>query len=159
MSEAIDITKPVWTKRGGVVTELRNEYTHKFCLHGTETLNGNRFRTAWTLEGIYSLKAPNTELDLTNTPPAKSEEPMSNLIKTQDLNRGDVTDEQWREYDWTGRSEPYRIDNPTEVRWRTGGATHRIIDSAGIVHCVPAPGVLGCVLRWKNREGSDPCNW
>lgn len=55
--------------------------------------------------------------------------------------------EQWREYDFGGRV--YRIVTPVSVEFREGGATHRVIDADGIVHCVPAPGSQGCVLRWK----------
>lgn len=55
--------------------------------------------------------------------------------------------EEWREYDFGGRT--YRIEKPVSVRFRIGGTTHRVTDSVGIVHCVPAPGVEGCVLRWK----------
>lgn len=54
--------------------------------------------------------------------------------------------EKWREYDFGGRV--YRIDNPVSVQFSPGGTTHRVTDSKGIVHCVPAPGVEGCVLRW-----------
>lgn len=54
--------------------------------------------------------------------------------------------EEWREYDFGGRV--YRINNPVSIEFRLGGATHRVTDKAGIVHCVPAPGVDGCVLRW-----------
>ncbi|UXN70856.1 hypothetical protein N8A98_06630 [Devosia neptuniae] len=54
--------------------------------------------------------------------------------------------EQWREYDFGGRT--YRIDQPAEVAFREGGQTHRVTDADGIVHCVPAPGVNGCVVRW-----------
>lgn len=55
--------------------------------------------------------------------------------------------EAWREYDFQGRV--YRIDKPVSVEFREGGATHRVTDSQGIVHCVPAPGNLGCVFRWS----------
>lgn len=55
--------------------------------------------------------------------------------------------EDWREYDFGGRV--YRIDHPTRVQFRDGGETHRVTDINGIVHCVPAPGHYGCVLRWK----------
>lgn len=57
--------------------------------------------------------------------------------------------EDWREYDFGGRV--YRIEAPISVQFRSGGETHRVTDGAGIVHCVPAPGVNGCVLRWKGR--------
>lgn len=65
-----------------------------------------------------------------------------------DLKKYDLTGtEEWREYDFSGRV--YRITNPTELAFREGGTTHRIMDSEGVVHCVPSPGVDGCVLRWK----------
>lgn len=66
---------------------------------------------------------------------------MSDLIKS------DLTGtEKWREYDFGGRT--YRIDNPVTLFFRKAGTTHRVVDSNGIVHCVPAPGHFGCVLRW-----------
>lgn len=55
--------------------------------------------------------------------------------------------EDWREYDFEGRV--YRIEKPATVEFRKDSSTHRVTDSAGIVHCVPAPGHRGCVLRWK----------
>lgn len=55
--------------------------------------------------------------------------------------------EVWREYDFGGRV--YRIDHPVSVEFREGSTTHRVTDEAGIVHCVPAPGHMGCVLRWS----------
>ena len=63
-----------------------------------------------------------------------------------------LTKELWREYDFDGRV--YRIDNPAELV--TGTTTHRVIDTAGTVHCVPAPGHSGCVLRWMPRDASEP---
>ncbi len=55
--------------------------------------------------------------------------------------------EEWREYDFLDRV--YRIDNPGKVQFRDGGLTHRVTGQDGVVHCLPAPGVYGCVLRWK----------
>ena len=55
--------------------------------------------------------------------------------------------EEWREYDFGGRV--YRIDKPRSVEFRPGGETHRVVGEDGIVHCVPAPGINGCVLRWR----------
>jgi hypothetical protein len=57
--------------------------------------------------------------------------------------------EEWREYEFNGREKPYRIDKPVSVEFRPDSTTHRVTDSGGIVHCVPAPGHHGCVLRWK----------
>lgn len=58
------------------------------------------------------------------------------------------------EYDFGGRV--YRIGNPVELYTRPGGTTHRVVDSAGVVHCVPAPGIFGCVLRWQTKDLNNP---
>lgn len=55
--------------------------------------------------------------------------------------------EEWREYDFPSRV--YRIDAPAKLEYREGGTTHRVTDGEGIVHLVPAPGHLGCVVRFK----------
>jgi len=80
------------------------------------------------------------------------------------LYKGDLSDEEWREYDWyydeedpVKISRQYRIDDPVFVYWRDGGTTHRVVDKEGIAHCVPVPGRMGCVLRWKNKSGE--VNW
>ena len=67
------------------------------------------------------------------------------------------TDEIWREYDFGGRV--YRIDDPQELYFRPGGSTHRVVDANGIVHCVPAPGFNGCVLRWYKPKGRKPVDF
>ena len=64
----------------------------------------------------------------------------------------DITTEAWREYDFGGRV--YRIDNPVKLFLRDGGTTHRVLDSSGIVHCLPTVGNSGCVLRWIGKDGS-----
>lgn len=64
----------------------------------------------------------------------------------------DLSDEQWREYDFGGRV--YRIENPRTL-W-IGTTTHRVLDAAGVVHCAPAPGHQGCVLRWEPRDAGNP---
>ena len=66
----------------------------------------------------------------------------------------EINDEEWREYDFKGRQ--YRIEKPTALYYRHGGTTHRIVDSEGVVHCVPAPGHFGCALRWKPTNPADP---
>lgn len=58
----------------------------------------------------------------------------------------DLSDEEWREYDFQGRV--YRIEKPVALYVRPNGTTHRVVDAAGVTHCLPAPGQLGCVLRW-----------
>lgn len=71
-------------------------------------------------------------------------------MDTADLVERDLLDvEEWREYDFGGRI--YRIERPAKLITRAGGSTHRVMDAAGITHCLPAPGVAGCVLRWKGR--------
>jgi hypothetical protein len=64
--------------------------------------------------------------------------------------------EAWREYDWSfqGESRIYRIDNPTVLY--VGKTTHRVVDATGVVHCVPAVGEGGCVVRWKPRDPANP---
>ncbi len=65
-----------------------------------------------------------------------------------------LEEEEWREYDFAGRV--YRIVYPVLLVYREGGTTHRVVDKSGRVHCVPAPGYHGCVLRWYSREGYPP---
>jgi hypothetical protein len=64
----------------------------------------------------------------------------------------DVTAELWREYDFDGRV--YRIEQPVSLL--VGTTTHRVVDAGGVVHCVPAPGQAGCVLRWMPRDAAQP---
>lgn len=63
----------------------------------------------------------------------------------------DLTSEAWREYDFNGRI--YRIEKPKKL-W-AGTTTHRVLDSEGVVHCIPTIGNAGCVLRWKGKDGHD----
>lgn len=57
----------------------------------------------------------------------------------------DISVEEWREYDFGARV--YRIEAPQKLY--IGATTHRVVDATGVVHCLPAPGYHGCVLRWK----------
>jgi hypothetical protein len=71
----------------------------------------------------------------------------------------DLTDEVWREYEFGDSNEhayTYRIEAPKSLFLVPNGTTHRVLDSEGVVHCVPAVGRLGCVLRWKPKPGKDP---
>lgn len=77
------------------------------------------------------------------------------------LNQFDISHEEWRDYrwEWEGIVYRYTIENPKTLYLRPGGTTHRVVDSDGIVHCVPSVGVMGCVLRWKNPDGTPPVNF
>lgn len=72
---------------------------------------------------------------------------------SEDLKKGDLKNEAWREYDFGGRV--YRIDKPKTLYTRPGGTTHRVVDANNVTHCVPAPGEKGCVLRWTGNDGTD----
>jgi len=71
----------------------------------------------------------------------------------------DISKELWREYEWVSTTKPYRIENPVTLFIRPCGSTHRVVDSNGIVHCVPSVGKMGCVLRWENKDKSKPVNF
>lgn len=70
----------------------------------------------------------------------------------------DLSDEEFREYAIPATGEVYRISDPKQFYMREGGSTHRIVDKAGIVHCVAYPTNNGnmVVLRWKPRDPSKP---
>lgn len=69
------------------------------------------------------------------------------------INEGkDISSEIYREYDFDGRV--YRIESPTTLF--VGTKTHRVVGIDGIVHCVPAPGFNGCILRWKSIDSDSP---
>lgn len=68
----------------------------------------------------------------------------------------DISSEVWREYDLPDREVAYRINAPSKLYLKEGGTTHRVVDEKGIVHCVPAPGFQGCVLRWKPKKSNNP---
>lgn len=75
----------------------------------------------------------------------------------EELEGRDISCEVSREYDFGGRV--YKIENPYVLYFRPGGTTHRVVDSNGIVHCVPAPGFNGCVLRWTPKNSSSPVSF
>ena len=80
-----------------------------------------------------------------------------NMTDTSGLKKNDLTTEEYREYDFGGRV--YRITKPEKLFMRPGGTTHRVLDADGVIHCVPAPGVCGCVLRWKSTDPKNPCDF
>lgn len=71
------------------------------------------------------------------------------------MEQKDLSGELWREYDFGG-GRVYRIESPSMLYTRTGGTTHRVVDANGVVHCLPAPGHMGCVLRWKSKDHRKP---
>ena len=77
----------------------------------------------------------------------------------RNLTKYDISNELWREYEWDGRHTPYRINAPVTLYLRKGGSTHRVVDSNGVAHCMPAVGDMGCVLRWKNPTGEAPVDF
>ena len=82
---------------------------------------------------------------------------------TTHLTTRDISHEEYREYSFEG-CHNYRIDDPVTLYTRPGGTTHCVLDDQGIVHCVPAPGHCGCVLRWFNGRDADgqlnpPCRF
>lgn len=71
------------------------------------------------------------------------------------MTKYNLTSESWREYDFGGRV--YRIDHPRDLFIPdVYSTTHRVVDIKGIVHCCPAPGQMGCVLRWSPKSASNP---
>lgn len=89
----------------------------------------------------------------------KSLTPSSKQTSTPDgYSSSDLTVEEWREYEWGQLNSrlTYRITNPVMLVTRPGGTTHRVVDGNGVTHCLPAPGQLGCVLRWKSKDPSKP---
>jgi hypothetical protein len=57
----------------------------------------------------------------------------------------DISSEEWREYRFG--ETVHRINKPKALY--IGTTTHRVVDSEGVTHCLPAPGQHGCVLTWK----------
>lgn len=88
---------------------------------------------------------------------------MHKMISSSDLKIFDISHELWREYEWGNLNlstlYKYRINKPQTLFIRPGGTTHRVVDSEGIVHCVPSVGIMGCVLRWKTPAGTPPVNF
>ncbi len=73
----------------------------------------------------------------------------------------DLSHEMWREYEFGPDLDrvTYRIVRPVELLLREGGTTHRVVDSIGVCHCIPRPGLDGCVLRWQNHPGMPHCEF
>jgi len=76
---------------------------------------------------------------------------------TNKLKEYDLTPEEYREYEFNGYT--YRIANPVKLFLREDGEMHRVLDSNGVVHCLPSPGKFNCVLRWKSKDPNKPVNF
>lgn len=75
----------------------------------------------------------------------------------KDLIEQSLDTEMYREYDFNDRV--YRIHNPVKLFMRKNGTTHRVLDAMNVIHCVPAPGEKGCVLRWKSKDEKKPVDF
>lgn len=85
---------------------------------------------------------------------------------TEGITGHDLSGEEWREYQFHSLGEPdkaivYRITSPVTLflkKYPDGkcGTTHRVLDAEGVVHLVPAIGLLGCVVRWKPKDSNNP---
>ncbi len=62
----------------------------------------------------------------------------------------DISTEKWREYDFGNRV--YRVNSPKTLFYRLDGNVHHIIDTLGVEHTMPAPGINGCLLRTKETS-------
>lgn len=80
------------------------------------------------------------------------------LPEVEGLTLRDISSEAVRQYEAAGVGA-YTIENPVGLYTRDGGTTHRVVDSNGVVHCVPFPNEGRTVLRWQNRDLSVPCNF
>ena len=69
----------------------------------------------------------------------------------------DLSNEEYREI--ITRDGTYRIDAPVKLIRREGGATHRVVDAAGIVHCYVAPESGLSVIRWKPKNAATPVSF
>lgn len=89
--------------------------------------------------------------------PAQKEEKMGETVVPATVSDPKpLKDELYREYEFAN-GRIYRIYNPVALYTRPGGAGHRVLDAAGVVHYVTFPGPDGdTILRWKNREGTAP---
>jgi hypothetical protein len=74
-----------------------------------------------------------------------------------DLIVGDIYNESWREYEWESEFgvRTVRIENPITLYFRPNGSTHRVWDG-NVVYCIPAPGRMGCVLKWSPKDPTRP---
>lgn len=79
-------------------------------------------------------------------------------IEDSEYTTADISDEVYRAYEFGTGLDRYRhvVRSPETLVFRKGGSTHRVIDSEGVVHCVPAPGHNACVLTWVPKDPDKP---
>lgn len=88
--------------------------------------------------------------------PADVPKMKSLAVPRPELTAGDLSDEEWREYEFADGTV-YRIDHPKILYLRLGGTTHRVVDETGLIHCVAFPGPWGSTrLRWKPKNPMKP---
>jgi len=73
---------------------------------------------------------------------------------TAGLIKYDLAGEEWREYEFGGAN--YRLEHVVAIYSRPGAQVHLIEDAGGVIHSLPAPGVNGCILRFKMKDGTSP---
>ncbi len=108
-------------------------------------------------EGTYATAGP---VETTETARSEQEFTFAQLDEVEGLiGPQDLTSEEWREYQQADGSV-YRVWHPVALYRREGGTTHRVVDSEGVVHCVPCGSLHpNVIIRWKNWDSSNPVNW
>jgi len=80
---------------------------------------------------------------------------MTRQPKEEKMEPKSLKTEAWREYDFDGARVSNRKPRKT-LYARAGGTTHRVVDSAGVVHCVPAPGHPDACSGGKRGKAKRP---
>lgn len=75
-----------------------------------------------------------------------------NFVEGAKLDWSDVSDEEWREYDFGG-GKTIRIMSPLSlnVKRKPEGDSHRIFAQGGISHYIPVGWIS---LKWKSKPGA-----
>jgi len=71
----------------------------------------------------------------------------------------DISCERWREYSFGEDEDTLRvvtIMTPQKLFISASGSTHRVLNSDGVITCVPAPGRNLCVLSWLAKDSDKP---
>jgi hypothetical protein len=155
--------KSPWCGRPGCEQPASQPYTWCRCEGCGDEFNGSDPALKEKHRYCVANRAKENRMPLSEgtkiTPSASTAalHPITGLVGPKDL-----LVEDWREYDFVGedgKPRVYRINHPIAFYYREGGTTHRVVTAGGVVHCVPAPGHSGCVLRWKNKDVNDPVTY